>query len=267
MILNIILIYLSDKTETIITSGDMNNSSGSTIPSGGMNILLGSIIPSSGKKGGKKSGEGKSMAQYKEELQKLAIRIGEEGGEKALSRGSRHFTRIFILAALLDYLEGRYKYSKKFMEILYKRTLQKMYEGKNIHIDGIKLLISSYLNESYFGMKKQSIEEDETFKKLAAAYRYIDYKRKVKRALTGWGCFKNYANRFPVDPRNRFLYSDISIKEKYKRLFKELKDTIIKRCPSETDTDTKRYPSKKDHDYICMIVECREESGKYILRA
>jgi hypothetical protein len=151
------------------------------------------------------------------------------------------------------------------MGILYKRTLDKVYEGKNIHIDGIKLLISSYLNESYFGMKKQSIEEDEIFKGLAAAYRYPEHKQ-VKSASTGWGCFKNYANRFPVDPRNRFLYSDISIKEKYKRLFKELKDTIIKRCPSEEDTDTKRYPSKKDHDYICLIVKCREESGANILR-
>lgn len=236
---------MSDKTKTIITSSDMD-------------ILLGSMKPGRGKR--------KSMAQYKKELQKLAIQIGEKGGEEALPRGSRHFTRIFILAALLDYLEGRYKYSKKFMEILYKRTLQKMYEGKNIHIDGIKHLISSYLNESYIKMMEESMQKDEIFKKLAAAYRYPEHKR-VKSASTGWGCFKNYANRFPVDPRNRFLYSDISIKEKYRRLFKELKDTIIKRCPSEEDTDTKRYPSKKDHDYICLIVKCREESGKDILRA
>ena len=252
---------MSDKTKTIITSGDIDNSLGSEKPRGGMNILLGSTIPSSGKKGGKKT-----MAQYKKELQELAIQIGEQGGEEALSRGSRHFTRIFILAALLDYLEGRYKYTEKFMEILYKRTLQKMYEGKNIHIDGIKLSISSYLNESYIKMMEQSMQKDEIFKGLVAAYRYPNHKQ-VKSASTGYGCFEKYADRFPVDPRNRFLYSDISIKEKYRRLFKELKDTIIKRCPSEKDTDTKRYPSEKDHAYICMIVRYREESGADILRA
>ena len=205
--------------------------------SGVMNILLNNVGPD-GSKGNRKK------------LQDLATQIGKHGAEEILSRGSLQFTRPIILCALCDYIEEQFRYLIK----MFKIVLSEIFKKKKIYIDGIPPLVLSYLNQSCFKITQESIQKDEIFRGLAKAYRYIDYKKKVKRALTSRGvCFPKYTHLFPVDPTNRFLYSEISIIEKYKRLFKELEDTIG------------RYPTKKDNDYIRMIVKYCRESGADIL--
>jgi hypothetical protein len=206
---------LSDKTKTIITSGDMN-------------ILL---------------------HGNQEQLEKLVIAFAKGGGE-FLERGVQHFAGIAVIKALCYHLAIQFMLSNQ----IFMRILQQI--SAKIRGDiRPSLTILSFLTQ-----------KDETFKELACPYRFWCYKidkvtkkieyvshKDVKSASTSRGrCFSNYAFRFPIDPRNKFLHSELSIVEKYKRLFLQLKSSIG------------RYPTKKDNEYVCRIVEECRKFGAFI---